>query len=65
MLGLLFNLGMPSLLAFMINLSIAIIFMVAIKEIFGEAVRNSTLLYSSIIGLFGFGIIYFYLDFLR
>ncbi|GLO68343.1 MULTISPECIES: ZIP family metal transporter [Oceanobacillus] len=62
LLGQLFNIGFPSLLAFMINLSIAIIFMVAVKEIFGEAVRNSTLLYSSVIGLFGVGIIYLYMN---
>ncbi|MFD1849678.1 ZIP family metal transporter [Oceanobacillus bengalensis] len=63
LLGQSFNLGIPSLLAFMINLSIAIIFMVAVKEIFGEAVRNSTLLFSLVIGLFGFGIIYLYMNF--
>lgn len=62
-LGNFFNIGMPSLLAFMINIAIAVIFMVAIKEIFGEAVKNSTLLYSSVIGLFGFGIIYLYMNF--
>ncbi|MFD1848921.1 ZIP family metal transporter [Oceanobacillus bengalensis] len=62
LLGQLFNFGMSPLLAFMINLSIAIIFMVAVKEIFGEAVKNSTLLYSSIVGLFGFGIIYLYIN---
>lgn len=62
LLGQLFNLGIPSLLSFMINLSIAIIFMVAVKEIFVEAVRNSTLLYSLVIGLFGFGIIYLYMN---
>lgn len=61
LLGQLFNIELPSLLAFMINLSIAIIFMVAIKEIFGEAVRNSNLLYSFVFGLLGFGIIYLYL----
>ncbi|GAB3807569.1 ZIP family metal transporter [Virgibacillus kimchii] len=61
LLGQLFNIEFPSLLAFMINLSIAIIFMVAVKEIFEEAVRNSTLLYSLVIGLFGFGIIYLYM----
>ncbi len=64
LLGQFFNIGFPSLLAFMINLSIAIIFMVAVKEIFGEAVKNTTLLHSLVIGLFfGFGIIYFYMNF--
>lgn len=60
-LGQIFNIEFPSLLAFVINLSIAIIFIVAVKEIFGEAVRNSNLLYSFVIGLFGFGIIYLYM----
>lgn len=64
LIGQLFNIGFPPLLAFMINLSIAIIFMVAIKEIFGEAVRNSSLLYSIVIGIFGFGIIYLYLTYI-
>ncbi|WP_188453370.1 ZIP family metal transporter [Virgibacillus oceani] len=63
--GRFFDVGMPLSLAFMINLAIAVIFMVAIKEIFGEAVKNSSALYCSIIGIFGFGIIYIYLSFLN
>jgi zinc transporter, ZIP family len=61
-LGQLFNLDFPALLAFWINLSIAIIFMVAVKEILKEAVRNSSLVYSMIIGILGFGIIYFFIN---
>lgn len=61
LIGQIFNIGFPAFLALMVNISIAIIFMVAIKEIFGEAVRNSSLLYSFIIGILGFGIIYFYI----
>jgi len=58
-----FNIGMPFLLAFMINIAIAIIFIVAIKEIFGEAVRHSSVVYCTGIGMLGFGIIYLYLMF--
>lgn len=53
--------SISTLLAFMINLAISIIFMVAIKEIFREAIRNSTILYSSTVGFLGFVIIYVYL----
>ncbi|WP_227001829.1 ZIP family metal transporter [Virgibacillus necropolis] len=60
LLGQLFDSGIPSLLAFIINLAIAVIFMVAVKEIFWGAVKNSTVVYCSIIGMFGFGIIYLY-----
>lgn len=65
LLGQFFQIGMPSLLAFMINLAIAVIFMVALKETFSEAVKNSSTLYCSVIGIFGFGIIYLYLTFLN
>lgn len=61
LLGQLFNSEFSSLLAFIINLSIAIIFMVATKDIFAEAVRNSSLLYSFVIGIFGLGVIYLYI----
>lgn len=64
MLGQYFEIGLPSLLAFLINLAIAVIFMVALKEIFGEAVKNSSIAYCSVVGGFGFGIIYLYLTFL-
>src|SRR5699024_5811259 len=64
-LGHFFDIGVPSLLAFMINLAIAVIFMVALKEIFGEAIKHSSVLYCSVIGLFGFGIVYLYLTFLN
>lgn len=65
LLGQHFEIGNPSLLAFIINLAIAVIFMVAVKEVFGEAVKNSSVVYCSVIGVFGFGIIYMYLTFLN
>lgn len=65
LLGRFIDIGMPILLALMINLSIAIIFMVALKEIYWEAVKHSSIFYSSVIGLFGFGITYLYLIFLN
>ncbi|WP_235000444.1 ZIP family metal transporter [Virgibacillus dakarensis] len=65
LLGQFFEIGMPFLLAFMINVAIAVIFMVAIKEIFGEAVKNASGVHCSINGLLGFGIIYLYLTFLN
>lgn len=64
LLGQFFDIGMPFLLAFMINIAIAIIFVVAVKEIFGEAIRHSSVVYCIGIGIFGFGIIYLYLTFL-
>jgi zinc transporter, ZIP family len=62
LLGQAFHINMPSLLALLINLAIAIIFMVAIREIFLEAVKESNLMYSTIIGLVGVGIIYLYMN---
>jgi zinc transporter, ZIP family len=62
LLGQAFHINMPSLLALLINLAIAIIFMVAIREIFLEAVKESNLIYSTIIGLVGVGIIYLYMN---
>lgn len=64
LLGQVFDIGMPFLFAFMINLAISVIFMVTVKEIFGEAVKKSSALYCSINGMLGFGIIYLYLTFL-
>ncbi|WP_404451227.1 iron permease [Virgibacillus necropolis] len=60
-LGQFFEIGMTPLLAFIINLAITVIFMVAIKEIFGEAVKNSSLWFCSMIGIIGFGMISIYL----
>ncbi|MFD2629078.1 ZIP family metal transporter [Oceanobacillus kapialis] len=49
-------------LAFIINLAISIIFMVAVKEIFKEAVKNLNLFSSTIMGIVGFIIIYLYMN---
>ncbi|WP_245837305.1 ZIP family metal transporter [Virgibacillus phasianinus] len=65
LLGQFFGIGIPSLLAFVINLAIAVIFLVSLKEIFWEAVKNSSILYCSIFGTFGFSIIYLYLAILN
>lgn len=64
LLGQVFDIGTPFLLAFVINLAISVIFMVTVKEIFREAVKKSSALYCSINGMLGFGIIYLYLTFL-
>lgn len=65
LLGQLFDIGAPSFLAFLINLTIAVIFMVSLKEIFGEAVKNSSIVYCLVVGGFGFGFIYLYLNFIN
>lgn len=62
LLGQLFEIGVPSLIALLTNLAIAIILMVTIKEIFGEAVKKSSVTYCTVIGIIGFGIIYLYLN---
>lgn len=62
--GQLLNFGISVWLAFIINIAIAIIFVVVVKEIFGEAIRHSSVVYCIGIGIFGFGIIYLYLTFL-
>ncbi|CAK6471648.1 Zinc transporter ZupT [Peribacillus frigoritolerans] len=54
--------GNQWLLAFMINIALAIILMVTVKEIFKESVKHSSVVYSSLIGTIGFLVIYFYLS---
>ncbi|WP_430787472.1 ZIP family metal transporter [Virgibacillus flavescens] len=56
-----FTIGIPSITAFLINLAIAIIFLVAIKEIGSQAIKNSSIFYAIGVGMIGFGSIYIYL----
>ncbi len=50
----------PYLLAFVVNITISVIFMVAIQEIFKESVKQSSMLYSLIVGIVGLAVIYLF-----
>ncbi|WP_194840961.1 ZIP family metal transporter [Filobacillus milosensis] len=56
--------GVPILLALIINIAVTVIFMVAVKEIFGEAIKHSSIIKSLLFGVLGFVVIYLYLTFL-
>ncbi|MGP4074156.1 ZIP family metal transporter [Piscibacillus sp. B03] len=60
-LGQFLEIRMPFLIALFINIAITIIFMVAIKELFSEAIKHSSLLKCLFWNLSSFGMIYLYL----
>ncbi|WP_040980487.1 MULTISPECIES: ZIP family metal transporter [Oceanobacillus] len=62
LLGQLFEIESSYLLAFILNIAISIIFMVAVKELSGEAVKHSSVISCLAIGGLGLGIIYLYLN---
>lgn len=55
------HINMPIIFSFIVNLAIAVIFMVAVKEILAEAMKKSPIWYCLLIGLTGFGLTYLYL----
>ncbi len=61
LLGQFIDISFPFLLAFIVNITISIILMVAIQEIFKESIKQSSWMYSLIVGMVGVGGIYLYL----
>lgn len=61
LLGDFFKIESPYILAFILNIAISIIFMVAVKELFKEAVKHLSIISCITIGGLGLGIIFLYL----
>lgn len=60
LLGLFITAEVPLLFAFMINLAISMIFMVAVREIVWEAMKKTSIWYCLLVGLFGITMVYMY-----
>ncbi|WP_339215088.1 ZIP family metal transporter [Ornithinibacillus sp. FSL M8-0202] len=65
LLGLFITAEVPFLFAFMINLAISMIFIVAVKEMVWEAMKKSSIWYGLLVSLFGITLVYMYFTFIN